>query len=63
MNMQQEFNYLEQVKNSLQKAYQELSSHISEKDKSYKDLLRHLMDYKAELDKFEIFSTLFTRMI
>ena len=53
--MQQELRYLQQTKDSLNKAYSELCSNIDFKDASYKDLQKYLIDYKAELDKFEVF--------
>ena len=53
--MHEEQQYLQKTTASLQLAFNELSQHIDIKDTSYKDLQKYLMDYKAELDKFEVY--------
>ncbi len=52
---QNEKIYLEKTKKSLEHSYKALSSDIHVKDARYKELQKYMIDYKAELDKFEVF--------
>lgn len=54
--MEKEENiYLEKTLNSLQLTHQQLSNELHVQDDKYKELQQYLVDYKAELDKFEVF--------
>ena len=50
-----EQNYLNYTLTSLRAAYERLTANITEKDENYKDLQEFMIDYKAELDKFEVY--------
>ncbi len=50
-----EQSYLNHTLTSLRAAYERLNANITEKDANYKDLQEYMIDYKAELDKFEVY--------
>lgn len=51
----EEVVYLEKTLNSLQQAYNQLSNELHIQDHKFKELQQYLVDYKAELDKFEVY--------
>ncbi|MER1985127.1 MAG: ATP-binding domain-containing protein [Solibacillus sp.] len=52
---QNEITYLQQTLQSLRSALTYVEADITTKDVHYKDLQKYVMDYKAELDKFEVY--------
>lgn len=50
-----EVSYLEETLIQLRKAYKKLSSNIEDQDQNFKDLQKYMVDYKSELDKFEVY--------
>ncbi|WP_341323209.1 UvrD-helicase domain-containing protein [Solibacillus sp. FSL H8-0523] len=50
-----EQSYLTHTITSLRAVYERLTANITEKDANYKDLQEYMIDYKAELDKFEVY--------
>lgn len=52
---QQEITYLQHTLHSLREALADVEAGITTKDGHYKDLQKYLIDYKAELDKFEVY--------
>lgn len=51
----EEVVYLEKTLSSLQQAYNHLSNELHVQDHKFKELQQYLVDYKAELDKFEVY--------
>ena len=47
--------YFENTLLSLEKAYKRLSKDITNQDQSFKNLQKYMIDYKSELDKFEVY--------
>ena len=54
-NDMNEQSYLTHTITSLRAVYERLTANITEKDANYKDLQQYMIDYKAELDKFEVY--------
>ena len=52
---EKELPYFIDTLSSLKKAYQKLNNEVKVQDKSYKDLQKYMIDYKSELDKFEVY--------
>ncbi|WP_339215921.1 ATP-binding domain-containing protein [Solibacillus sp. FSL W8-0372] len=52
---EKELPYFNDTLSSLKKAYQKLNNEVKVQDKSYKDLQKYMIDYKSELDKFEVY--------
>lgn len=52
---QKEITYFNKIQTDLKKAYQELSEDINNQDQQFKELQKYTVDYKSELDKFEIY--------
>ena len=52
---EKELPYFNGTLSSLKKAYQKLNNEVKVQDKSYKDLQKYMIDYKSELDKFEVY--------
>lgn len=50
-----EIAYLEKTINELTKAYKKLSSNIIDQDHNFKDLQKYMVEYKNELDKFQVY--------
>ncbi|MFC3872220.1 HelD family protein [Cytobacillus kochii] len=50
-----EFIYLEKTINELTKAYKKLSSNIIDQDHNFKELQKYMVEYKNELDKFQVY--------
>ncbi|WP_216831691.1 HelD family protein [Alkalihalobacterium elongatum] len=50
-----EITYLGETLTKLKKAYKKLSSNIKDQDHKFKDLQKYMIDYKSELDKFEMY--------
>lgn len=50
-----EIAYLEKTLNQLTKVYKKLSSNITDQDHQFKDLQKYMVEYKSELDKFEVY--------
>lgn len=50
-----EIAYLDTTLAQLKKTYEKRSSDIANQDQHFKDLQRYMVDYKNELDKFEIY--------
>ncbi|QBP40973.1 HelD family protein [Paenisporosarcina antarctica] len=50
-----EMTYFENTLLSLEKAYKRLSTKLTDQDQSFKDLQKYIIDYKRELDKFEVY--------
>ncbi|MBD3109197.1 ATP-binding domain-containing protein [Bacillus sp. AGMB 02131] len=50
-----EIAYLEKTLSYLTKAYKELSSNITDQDHNFKSLQKYMVEYKSELDKFEVY--------
>lgn len=50
-----EMKYFENTLLSLEKAYKRLSKDITNQDQSFKNLQKYMIDYKSELDKFEVY--------
>lgn len=50
-----EITYFEKTLTNLKKAYKRLSTDITNQDQSFKDLQKYMIDYKSELDKFEVY--------
>lgn len=48
-------HYLTSTIVSLQKAYHALTEDLQQQDMNFKDLQKYMMDYKSELDKFEVY--------
>ena len=57
---QKELSYFETTLAHLRKAKSTLTNEIVDKDGSYKDLQKYMVDYNAELDKFEVYDYLQT---
>ena len=57
---QKELSYFETTLVHLRKAKSTLTNEIVDKDGSYKDLQKYMVDYNAELDKFEVYDYLQT---
>ena len=51
-----EIIYLESTLTQLKKAYKKLSSDINNQDQNFKELQKYMVDYKNELDKFEVYN-------
>lgn len=52
---QAEISYFNKIQTDLKKAHQELSEGINNQDQHFKELQKYTVDYKSELDKFEIY--------
>lgn len=52
---QQEIAYLQRTLASLHESLAQVETDITTKDGHYKELQKYLVDYKAELDKFEVY--------
>lgn len=50
-----EIIYLEKTINELTKAYKKLSSNIIDQDHNFKELQKYMVEYKNELDKFQVY--------
>ncbi|WP_462406559.1 HelD family protein [Gracilibacillus sp. Marseille-QA3620] len=51
-----EIAYLEKTLKQLTKAYKKLSSDINDQDHNFKNLQKYMVEYKNELDKFEVYN-------
>ena len=47
--------YLTLTIESLQRAYRALTADLQQQDTNFKDLQKYMIDYKSELDKFEVY--------
>ncbi|KMK74969.1 HelD family protein [Alkalihalobacillus pseudalcaliphilus] len=56
MNHKIEEVHLESTLIQLKKAYLKLTSNIDEQDQNFKSLQKYMVDYKNELDKFEVYN-------
>lgn len=52
---QREYDYLQQTLHSLQQTRKHLCATIEHKNASFNDLQKYVVDFHAELDKFEIY--------
>ncbi|WP_342566581.1 hypothetical protein MKY09_09650 [Psychrobacillus sp. FSL K6-4046] len=50
-----EITYFEKIEADLEEAYQRLSEDINNQDQNYKELQKYTIEYKNELDKFEVY--------
>ena len=50
-----EMTYFEKIEADLEEAYQRLSEDINNQDQNYKELQKYTIEYKNELDKFEVY--------
>lgn len=50
-----ELTYFEHTIEKLKEAYEQVSKDITKQDHSYKELQKYMIDYKSEIDKFEIY--------
>ena len=50
-----EIAYLENTLSQLTKAFKKLSSNITDQDHNFKSLQKYMVEYKSELDKFEVY--------
>ncbi|MEK4522022.1 UvrD-helicase domain-containing protein [Psychrobacillus sp. FSL W7-1493] len=50
-----EITYFEKIEADLKKAYQRLLVDINNQDQNYKELQKYTIEYKSELDKFEVY--------
>lgn len=55
MAKDQELVYLDKTLTSLNRASEKLSAGITTQDQGFKELQKYMIEYKSELDKFEVY--------